>query len=57
MGPLSGAESAPDKVAAKAAKAESHDPAALQLCEEQFEGGPGMEAKRARVAVNQATRK
>ena len=52
MGLLSGAESALTKLLAKAAKAESHDPAALQLCEEQLKVGQEW-SKAARVAVNQ----
>ena len=52
LGPLSGAESAVTKLLAKAAKAESHDPAALKLCEEQLKVGEEW-SKAARVAVNQ----
>ena len=52
LGPLSGAESGLTKLLAKAAKAESHDPAALQLCEDQLKQGLEW-SQAARVAVNQ----
>ena len=51
LGPLSGAESGLTKLLAKASKAESHDPAAMTLCQEQLQKGQEW-CQAARVAVN-----